>query len=130
VFRVGAVVVGSVGHPSRHVAALEVGATITARNAKNLAIPTGAALSGGGDLQGRFKGRSLRDVPGLFFLRSKTGRGWLAERTGKKSLRLLFLLKPSVKLPEKRIFRELARRFEPVMVRIFGAGASAAAEVR
>ena len=64
----------------------EYGATIRAKNVKNLAIP----------LDKKSEGKSPRDFPGLFFIREKdTGNLFGVTSAGKEKLNFLFLLCPS-----------------------------------
>lgn len=80
----------------------EYGATITAKRAKNLAIP----------IHKSSYGKSPRDFEGLFFIESKDG--YLFGVTAKKgrknlenenNLNFLFLLLPSVTIPERSFIR-------------------------
>lgn len=80
----------------------EYGATITAKNAKNLCIP----------ISPKSYGKSPRDFPDLFFIRSEAG--YLFGVTAKKgrknlesenNLNFLFLLLPSVTIPERSFIR-------------------------
>lgn len=74
----------------------EYGATIRAKNVKNLAIP----------LDKKSEGKSPRDFPGLFFIRSKdTGNLFGVTSAGKDKLNFLFLLCPSVTIPERSFIR-------------------------
>ena len=62
----------------------EYGATIRAKNVKNLAIP----------LDKKSEGKSPRDFPGLFFIRAKdTGNLFGVTSAGKEKLNFLFLLR-------------------------------------
>lgn len=101
--------------PYNYAIAHEYGATIRPRNAKMLAVPLPAALTGSGVL--KKPPRAYGDA--LFFFRGKkidpsTGkrRAFLARRIGKGKnarLELLFVLKDSVRLPSGRLmFRETA----------------------
>lgn len=81
----------------------EYGATIRAKNVKNLAIP----------LDKKSEGKSPRDFPGLFFIRAKdTGNlfGVVAKKRRRdkdnpNNLKFLFLLCPSVTIPERSFIR-------------------------
>ncbi len=74
----------------------EYGATIRAKNVKNLAIP----------LDKKSEGKSPRDFPGLFFIRAKdTGNLFGVTSAGKDKLNFLFLLCPSVTIPERSFIR-------------------------
>lgn len=95
----------AVGSPDAHVAFFEHGGTIQGR--QFLRIPTAAAQSASGAEQGRFAGRSLRDVPGVFLFKSKAGRLWAAEKRDKK-LTLLFLLQRAAKFRPRGIFAAVA----------------------
>ena len=80
----------------RIAAVHEFGATIHPRNAKNLAIP----------LRPDMKGKSPRDVEGAFFLDNGENR-FICRKKGKKGdqLDFLFLLLPSVTIPERSFIR-------------------------
>lgn len=74
----------------------EFGATIHPKNAKNLAIP----------LRPDMKGKSPRDIEGAFFLDNGENR-FICRKKGKKGdqLEFLFLLVPSVTIPERSFIR-------------------------
>lgn len=81
----------------------EYGMQITAKKAKNLAIP----------LKPEAKGKSPRDFPGLFFIESEatkhlfgvTLKGGRSNRENENNLNFLFLLLPSVTIPERSFIR-------------------------
>lgn len=77
----------------------EYGATITAKSAKNLCIP----------IHRDSYGKSPRDFPDLFFIRSEVGHlfGVVEKKRGRKDdkLKFLFLLLPSVTIPERSFIR-------------------------
>lgn len=74
----------------------EYGATIRAKAGRNLAIP----------IDPRAVDKSPRDFDGLFFIKSKSGHLFGVTRDeGKKSLNFLFLLLPSVTIPERSFIR-------------------------
>ncbi|WP_306568986.1 hypothetical protein [Faecalispora jeddahensis] len=80
----------------------EYGATITAKRAKNLAIP----------IHKDSYGKSPRDFEGLFFIESDAGYvfGVVAKKgrkdlTKEDNLKFLFLLLPSVTIPERSFIR-------------------------
>ena len=75
----------------------EYGATIRAKNVKNLAIP----------LDKKSEGKSPRDFPGLFFIRAKdTGNLFgVTSAWWKKKLNFLFPPGPSVTIPERSFIR-------------------------
>lgn len=74
----------------------EYGATIRAKNVKNLAIP----------LDKKSEGKSPRDFQGLFFIRAKdTGNLFGVIDKGGDDLEFLFLLLPSVTIPERSFIR-------------------------
>lgn len=132
----------SVGTPLRHVLTSEKGATIRSRSGGMLAIPTIHALTPSGDLNNLFAGlRSLRDARTksgrrLFVLRKRrsgVSGAWLAgiegpmagrisrhrgsgrfQRAGR--LVLYFLLRRSVNIPARYMFRHAKRRVEPQIV--------------
>lgn len=98
----------AVGSPDRHIAFAEEGGTISGGKLKR--IPTAAAQTPGG--ADRFAGRSIRDIPGAFLIRSQAGKLWAVQpQGGAKSGRLtfLYLLVPSVKQRGRHLFRETAR---------------------
>ncbi|MEG2175276.1 MAG: hypothetical protein RRY97_00265 [Oscillibacter sp.] len=76
----------------------EFGATITPKNARNLAIP----------LRPDMKGKSPREVEGTFFFNNGENRFICRPKGGKKNsgqLDFLFLLLPSVTIPERSFIR-------------------------
>lgn len=77
----------------------EYGATITAKSAKNLCIP----------INSKSYGKSPRDFQDLFFITSEAGYvfGAVDKPGGKKgnNLEFLFLLLPSVTIPERSFIR-------------------------
>ena len=90
-------ILGSADSELLRIAAVhEFGATIHPRNAKNLAIP----------LRPDMKGKSPRDVEGAFFLDNGENR-FICRKKGKKGdqLDFLFLLLPSVTIPERSFIR-------------------------
>lgn len=82
-------------HLAKYAAANEFGAEITATKTKFLAIPL--------DIES--KGKSPREFSNLFFVPGKhDGYGFLARADGDK-LKRLFILKKSVKIPERAFIR-------------------------
>jgi len=74
----------------------EYGATIRAKNVKNLAIP----------LTKEAEGKSPRDFQNLFFIRAEdTGNLFGVTEKGNDQLNFLFLLLPSVTIPERSFIR-------------------------
>lgn len=80
----------------------EYGAVITAKTTKNLAIP----------IHRESYGKSPRDFPGLFFIRSEAGYLFGVVEKGRRrkgsegdNLKFLFLLLPSVTIPERSFIR-------------------------
>ena len=81
----------------------EYGATITAKRAKNLCIP----------IHKKSRGKSPRDFPGLFFIQSHAGYLFgVVDKSLKRrnkneedNLLFLFLLLPSVTIPERSFIR-------------------------
>ena len=74
----------------------EYGATIHARNVKNLAIPISKESAD----------KSPRDFDGLFFIETEEGRLYgVTEGRNKGDLNFLFLLMPSVTIPERSFIR-------------------------
>lgn len=131
VYRLGNVAVAAVGSPDRHVLAHEEGATIT--GSPYLRIPLAAAQTGAG--QDRFVGRSVRGIKDIFLL--KTGR-WLflvrkkgggvgnlyGARKGRGALEFLYLLKRSVRLPARGVFKAVTNRMRPAVVGLLGSAVS------
>jgi hypothetical protein len=67
----------------------------------------------------RYSGRSARDIPGAFILKSKTGNLWIALRNGKRgALTLLYLLKKSATLRPRHIFARVRDQAQPEVVKI------------
>lgn len=90
-------ILGSADSELLRIAAVhEFGATIHPRNAKNLAIP----------LRPDMKGKSPRDVEGAFLLNNGENC-FICRKKGKKGdqLDFLFLLLPSVTIPERSFIR-------------------------
>lgn len=90
-------ILGSADSEMLKIAAVhEFGATIHPKNAKNLAIP----------LRSDMKGKSPRDIDGAFFLDNGENR-FICRKKGKKGdqLEFLFLLLPSVTIPERSFIR-------------------------
>lgn len=106
-----------VGSPDRHVAFHEEGGTIHGN--PFLRIPTVHAQTPTG--QDRFTGQSIRDIPGTFLARSKTGKLWAMQRGNQaRSGRArgtdavpLFLLVRSVTHRPRGTFAAVAREMEP-----------------
>lgn len=80
----------------------EFGAVITAKTTKNLAIP----------IHRESYDKSPRDFPGLFFIRSEAGYLFGVVEKGRRrkgsegdNLKFLFLLLPSVTIPERSFIR-------------------------
>lgn len=80
----------------------EYGATITAKNAKNLAIPIHKSAHG----------KSPRDFEGLFFFESEadylfacTAKKGHKDKSNPNNINFLFLLLPSVTVPERSFIR-------------------------
>lgn len=80
----------------------EYGAVITAKTTKNLAIP----------IHKESYDKSPRDFPGLFFIRSEAGylfgvveKGGRRRKSDGDNLKFLFLLLPSVTIPERSFIR-------------------------
>lgn len=90
-------ILGAAGSELLKIAAVhEFGATIHPKNAKNLAIP----------LRRDMRDKSPRDIEGAFFLDNGENR-FICRKVGKRGDRLefLFLLLPSVTIPERSFIR-------------------------
>lgn len=100
----------AVGSPDKHVAFQEQGGTIQGR--QFLRIPTRAAQTAGG--MDRNAGRSIRDIPGSFLMRSRAGNLWAAVRASGDSVpTLLYMLVRSVTQRARGIFATVRREIEP-----------------
>ena len=73
----------------------EYGATIRAKNVKNLAIP----------ISREAEGKSPRDFQGLFFITSEEGHLFGVTDKGNGKFNFLFLLLPSVTIPARSFIR-------------------------
>ena len=73
----------------------EYGAVIRAKKSKHLAIPIAAEAVE----------KSPRDFKGLFFIKSKAGHLFGVTKKNKRELIFLFLLLPSVTIPERSFIR-------------------------
>lgn len=71
---------------------------------------SGSPLTRAGRLRGAFAGASLRGVGGLFVFKSKSGKAFLAQDTGKKDAppKLLFILLPKVSIRPRPYLRPTA----------------------
>lgn len=85
----------------------EFGGTITPKKAQYLAIPLNAAKTKAG--VSRYS--SPRDIPGLFFMKSKAGKPLLVKRVGKGKIQPMFVLLKSVTLKPTLGLRETIKKF-------------------
>jgi hypothetical protein len=120
--RSGNEIIGAVGSPLEHSALIEEGGTLKPSRARAMAIPTIHATTNRGALSNRFAGASsLRQIDGLFRLRSKDGerrdRGWLAMKFGKE-IRRMFMLTSSVTIRPKHYMEEATKRIAPMAASI------------
>jgi hypothetical protein len=99
---------GIVGSPLRQMKLHELGGTITGK--PWLRIPTRASQTAAG--VDRLAGVSARTIAGGFIFRSKAANLWIAARQG-ANLVLLYLLRRSVTLRARHIFRDSLRRMTP-----------------
>jgi len=116
VYRTGTTVVGVVGSGEKHLALLETGGTIS--SGRYLRVPTALAQTPAG--VDRYAGQSIRDIPGAFLLRTKTGRLWAARRRRGGAVELLYLLVRSVKIRGRGIFGRVATLASPEVKAITG----------
>ena len=87
--------------PVAYAEAQEKGATIRPRRGQYLAIPLPGALTAAGALKARFAvPGGLRNVPGMFLIRSGAGNLLLVEKRG-KGIAPLFVLKTQTKVRGK-----------------------------
>jgi len=126
IFRSNDIVTSAVGSAQKHLKDHEDGGVFPGRSPKGFArVPTAAAQTAAG--VDRYAGQSIRDIPGSFLLRSKTGRLWAARNAGGRNsarVELLYLLVKSVRLKPKHIFGRVADRSRPKVVQLIGAEAS------
>jgi hypothetical protein len=108
-------VIGTVGSPLAHMRPHERGMTIHGK--PWLRIPTAAAQTGAG--VDRYAGRSARDIPGAFLLKSRAGNLWIALRTAGGTLQLLYLLKRVVRLRERAPMRTALHAVRPELRALF-----------
>lgn len=107
VFRTGTLLTGVVGSSEKHLRLHEDGGIISGTSPKGyLRIPTAAAQTSAG--VDRYAGRSIRDIPGAFLMKAKSGNLWAALRRGKEVV-LLYLLKKQVRMKPRRIFARTAQ---------------------
>lgn len=121
VFRSGDTFFSAVGSPDKYMPMQEEGGTITGN--KFLRIPLASAQTGGGTERGEFKGRSLRDVPGIFLVRSHGGRLFAARSRGRgrgARVEFLYLLTRSVRIPARHPFQAVRERVAPEVNRMTG----------
>lgn len=85
----------NVGTNLTYAKILETGGTITPRNGQYLAIPLGALKT----KSGVSRGSSPRDFNNTFVKSSRSGNLIIFEKLSNKSIRPLFLLKRSVRIP-------------------------------
>ena len=85
--------------PVGYAAMQEFGGTQRPRRGQYLTVPLPDALTAAGALRARFAvPGGLRQVPGLFLIRSGAGNLLIVERKGKSGIRALFVLRRSVKI--------------------------------
>lgn len=82
--------------PVAYAGIQEHGGTVRPRRGQYLTVPLPGALTAAGALRARFAvPGGLRNVPGLFVIRSGAGNLLIVEKRGKKGIRPLFVLKTS-----------------------------------
>lgn len=121
VFRSGDTVFSAVGSPDKYVKLHEEGGTIQGR--QFLRIPLASAQSGSGAERQEFAGRSLRDIPGVFLRRSRSGKLFaMREAGGARSRRVefLYLLVRSVRMPARHMFETVRDRVAPAVNALVG----------
>jgi hypothetical protein len=106
----------AVGSPDKYVKELEEGGTSSSGG--YFRIPTAAAQTGAG--VDRLLGRSFRDLPGGFLLRSKDGKLWGATRAGER-LTFLYLFVKSITHSAHHVFGLTQARTQPEVAAILGA---------
>lgn len=128
VFATGNTIIGVVGSPLRYLAEHEAGGTIRHKSSAFLRIPTGAMKTGAG--VDRLAGVSARTLVGAFIWPNRKQREsgkikakhlWIAMRGPSGALTLLYMLVKEVVLKPRWIFREAARRAQPLIRREFNA---------
>ena len=117
VVRVGERVTASVGSPDKHVAFLEEGGTIS--GSPYLSLPLASSQTAQGVDQ--LRGRSLRDVPGVFFVRTMRGKLLAAVKSGgprSESITFLRLLVRQVSIRGRHLFLRTREEIEPQVAAI------------
>lgn len=118
--------IGADGAKAPYARAQEYGATITAKNAQNLAIPLEAARTANG--VARITARRFMDDPGeLGFERAFIAKGVIFGANG-KDITPVFALKPSVTLPERSYIRSGVRERQEWILAQLGAAVQKGAE--
>ena len=97
---------------SAKIAANEYGARVTPKNSKYLAIPMPAALRADGSPK-RLGPRSWKSLRTFTYKSRKTGALYIAYRSGRQGLVLLYKLEEAVKVPAKRTIRNTYDRMLP-----------------
>jgi hypothetical protein len=111
----------AVGSPDAHVKHLNEGGTVLGK--QYLRIPTAAAQLGSG--QDRNAGRSIRDIPGAFLQRTRTGKLWAMAPGPGGSVTFLYLLVRQVHHRPRHFLEATAKEMEPEMVSMGLEGVSA-----
>jgi hypothetical protein len=132
VYRTGNLLVGVVGSGEKHLRLHEDGGTISGTSPKGyLRIPTAEAQTPGGS--DRYTGRSIKDIPGAFLIRSATGKLWAVTEAGGRSRRatvgglvgkagrhfnFLYLLVKRVTVKPRRIFARVRDESRPQVLEL------------
>ncbi len=117
VVRLGEHYVASVGSPDPHIAFLEEGGTIS--GSPYLSLPLASSQTAQGVDQ--LRGRSLRDVPGVFFVRTMGGKLLAAVKSGgprSAAVTFLRLLVRQVNIRGRHIFLRTREEIEPQIAAI------------
>lgn len=95
------------GNRLKYASILEIGGTITAKNAKYLTIPLPSALTPTGQLK-----KKAREWDNTFVKRSKAGNLIIYQHNGKGKITPLFVLKKSVKINARRYMEKTMKQMK------------------
>ncbi len=119
VYRVGKEIIAAVGSPDQHVLDAEEGGTFTTSGF--FRIPTAAAQTRAG--VDRWAGMSIRNIPGAFLRRSKSGKLWAYwPKPDGDGVERLYLLVKSVNRAARHIFARVTKETRDDVVRQVGRG--------
>ena len=102
------------GERVKYANMLETGATITPKRRQYLTVPLPLALTRAGAM----KYPSAREYPDTFVKRSKAGNLIIFQKTGKQTIKPLFVLKKEIHVPAKRYMSETLGQMQGRIVNI------------